>query len=287
MAYKQSVYDKIGAGLAPILRKLNDVKLNFIGTKTQILRIIATNTDYNADLQGDLLGDKTNTYSSEVVDNVYIQYPFNEVELFQMVDGSGENSVGAMSLTELMPIKMIVPFGGTTSTTARDFDQNDIIVDVVKDHTGRKIPLILTAPKLVGTLWNKELVKKTYMLTFFRGKLETEIQTHVDNYISTLGITTVSTTVPATGATGVSINAPLVITFAAEMNTANTSSYITMSPSITLTFAWDTTNKIVTITPSAPLAALTNYVLTISSTILSVDNISMASNYTVSFITGS
>ena len=182
-----SLHDQLGNILGPTMRKLNDLKLQLVGRKTNILRIKQVPKDINNDGFGDLLGDNNLTFQSEVISNLYIEYPFNEVEMMQMLDSTiGPSEITAMAITELLPIKMVVPFYGKTSETGRDFDQNDLIVDILVDQYNHKIPIVLSGPKLVGTIWNKQLVKKTYMLTFYRGKLETEIQSAIDSYVNSV-----------------------------------------------------------------------------------------------------
>lgn len=285
MAFKPSAYDQIGDKISSVMRKMNDVKLvHLIGTKTNVIRIRQVNQDINTDGYGDLIGDKTSIYQSSLVANVHIAYPFNEVEMFQTMD-SGEESIGALSLTELMPIKMYVQFEGDTVDSSRDFDQNDIIVDILFDHNGRKIPLIMTSPKLIGTIWGKHLVRKTYQLTFYRGTIEPDIQAHIDKYIETLGIPSVSSTDPVQGATGVSISGSLIANFNFPMYEASVEENTRLIPSTPITFEWDASSGQLTITPSGNLLGTTTYVVVIGEESLSADRCPMSGDFRWSFTT--
>jgi hypothetical protein len=286
MGFKPSAYDQIGSALASVLRKVGDVKFNLIGTKTNVIRITQTSDDVNSDGQGDLIGDKTNSYSSSLVSNVHIMYPFNEVELFQTMDSSsGQESVGAISLTELMPIKMYVPFTGDTVDSSRDFDQNDIIVDILFDHNGRKIPLIMTSPKLIGSLWDKYIVRKIYLLTFFRGSLEDNIQTHVDKYTETLGIPIVTSTYPLQSSINFPVSGSLSAMFNFTMYKSSVEENIRLVPSTPLTFYWDSDEDTVTINPTGNLLSGTTYVCIIEKDSLSSDRCPMSGDFRWSFKT--
>lgn len=287
MAFKPSAYDQIGDAVSKVMRAMNDVKLiHLIGTKTNVIRIRQSEQDINTDGYGDLIGDRTNAYQSSLVANVHIAYPFNEVEMFQTLDSiSGEESIGAMSLTELMPIKMFVQFQGDRADSSRDFDQNDIVIDILLDHNGRKVPLIMTSPKLIGTIWGKHLVRKTYQLTFFRGTLEADIQSHVDKYIETLGIPSVSSTDPVQGAIDVSLSGSLIANFNFPMYVDSVEENTRLIPSTPISFNWDSSSGQLTIIPSGSLITDTTYVVVIGQEALSSDRCPMSGDFRWSFKT--
>jgi hypothetical protein len=103
---------------------------------------------------------------------------------------------------------------------------------------------------------------------------------------------TVSATTPQTGATGVSPSAPITVTFSENMDASTiTASNITVRTTVGGTavagaVAYNTTTRVATFTPSAPLAQSTGYTVTVASAVKDVAGNLMGTNYVFSFTTG-
>jgi len=99
----------------------------------------------------------------------------------------------------------------------------------------------------------------------------------------------VASTVPATGATGVSTTAAIQITFssAANPNTVNSTNIQVTDPNknpVPGTVTYNSTTNIATFTPTTPLAANTTYTVTVTSVASSSGN-AMAAPFTATFTT--
>ncbi|HUX68664.1 MAG TPA: Ig-like domain-containing protein [Terriglobales bacterium] len=102
---------------------------------------------------------------------------------------------------------------------------------------------------------------------------------------------TVIATVPAPGATGVPLNQKLAATFSEGMNPATiTAATFTLSgpggAAVAGTVTYVATGSVATFAPTAPLAALTTYLATITTGVTSVAGDPMAANFTWTFVTG-
>src|SRR5439155_124642 len=104
------------------------------------------------------------------------------------------------------------------------------------------------------------------------------------------GPPTVSSTSPASGATGVSVTAPIKATFSRAMDpTTITSASFSLAPSggsaIGAVVSYDSTTNTATLTPSAALAVGTTYTATITTAVKASDGAALASPFTWSFTT--
>ena len=103
---------------------------------------------------------------------------------------------------------------------------------------------------------------------------------------------TVTATTPANGATSVSVNTLVTVTFSEAMDaTTITASNLTMratvsGTAVTGTVAYNTTTRTATFTPSAPLAQNINYTFTVSSAVKDAAGNTMAQNFVFAFTTG-
>ena len=105
----------------------------------------------------------------------------------------------------------------------------------------------------------------------------------------------VESTVPASGATGVSLTAPITITFDHEMNPTVTQAAVSVSPALQApTYAWSNGNKILTIDDTYELDENTTYTVTVSDAAQDVDGNRLdgdkdgqeGGNYIFSFLRG-
>lgn len=257
MAYTRTPADKINEDIANPIRLLQDIHLDIVGTKVSLLRISSTT---------DLLGDDSYTLSSSVISNSIIEYPFSDIEILTYADQTSSLQTDAISMWDILPVKLIVKMDTTldTSIESLNFDVNDLLVDVKYDIEGNKIPIIMQSPILKGTFKGKHLIQKTYECTLFRGTLEDEIQTIVDSYISNLGIPTISSSVPISGASDIAIDTTVALTFNVAMNSGVTENLLTFTPDVTFITSWDADNEVITITPVSDLASGTVHYVNIA-----------------------
>jgi molybdopterin converting factor small subunit len=102
---------------------------------------------------------------------------------------------------------------------------------------------------------------------------------------------TVTSFTPASGATGVARSTTVTATFSRAMDAAslNTSSFTLKGPggvAVPATVSYNTTTKVVTLTPSSALAANTTYTARLEPTVRGADGMTLASPVTWSFTTG-
>lgn len=284
MAYEKSVFENLSEKLSPVIRKLSDVALNLLGQQVKMIRISEIDDDINNDGYSDLLGDTTNSYQSQIVNNALIRLPASEIEIFPSKDNSNQ-SAESISITDFLPIIVSIPFEGNRDDTLVDMDSNDILVAIMEDHKGNKIPLVLQSPKQVSGFFGKYEVNRKYECTLHRGILEDEIQEHINNYIESLGTPAVLSTVPVDDAIGVSISGSLVIDFNTSMDSTTTLSAISINPSISTTSSWDTYSGQLTLTPDTNLASGTLYTVSINTTAESLGGIPFEENYSFNFTT--
>ena len=276
MIFKKSVTEKVSAKLAPIARKLMNVSLRMLGYPTQILRITESSAD--------LMGDTTYTLSSQIVNNVIIDLPFGEVEMLATKDTADQSGTG-FSLMELLTIDMYVPFEGTQGQDAIQLDKNDIIVLVIFDAYGNKLPIRFQGPKLVTGMIGRYEGYRRYELTLVRGILEDDIETRIDDYVDNLGVPSVSSTDPDDDEEDVAVDSTIAVTFNMTMTEADVESAISISPTVTYTSSWDDDSKVLTMTPSSNLTVSTEYTIRISTKAQSEANVPFASSYSFSLIT--
>jgi hypothetical protein len=193
MQVKFSLQDKLGSKLAPAIRRVADRKIEASGTKGSVLRIITnappkdTQTDwYDGNKKADILGNSVSSIQAEVIDNVIINYPFSNIEIFERYNAGqyDSNPVRALDLFEFLPITMKVKFYGDFAQNAIQLQKGDLIVDVVKNDTGQFIPVILEVMRERADLRWHQIVGRGYELALHRGVLEKEIQDAVDLYLS-------------------------------------------------------------------------------------------------------
>ena len=181
-----SLIDKLQAAQAPIYRKLNDHHVKHLsGTECSVLRItrVAPN---DPNRQFDFMGSTREKLSASVIiDNVIINHPYaSKVEIFEKYTDALERvETGAIDIWEILPITMIIPFEGDIQTKAVAIKRGDIIVEILKDEHGNKIPLIMQVSRPYNSILVKTVVQRSYELTLFRGTLAKEIKDEIDKFI--------------------------------------------------------------------------------------------------------
>jgi hypothetical protein len=79
---------------------------------------------------------------------------------------------------------MKVPLSGNIETESVAIKRGDIIVEIIKDENGNKIPLVMECTKLFGSLFIKNVVNKKYELTLYRGILSSSIREAVNTFVN-------------------------------------------------------------------------------------------------------
>jgi hypothetical protein len=100
---------------------------------------------------------------------------------------------------------------------------------------------------------------------------------------TTVGLPVLSSSTPAAGATDVPVDTPITLTFDRLMDVGATQSAITVSPATRVQASWS--GSTVTLTPVAPLAFGTSYVVTVSDRAADTDGNSPAAPITLAFTT--
>lgn len=167
--------DQISEVLSSNVRAVQDVLLDELGTWIQLLRISKG--------ESDVFGYVDTTYDSEVINNCLVSYPFNEIELFSR--RTNQNSpVFSISMAEILPITLWTKFEGEYASDPVELEEGDILVDIVKDHKGTKLPITMEVEKLIGGFDSKNLISRKYELSLSRNNYDSAIQQKIDNFVN-------------------------------------------------------------------------------------------------------
>lgn len=177
MAYTKSFQDTLSDNLAPIKRKLQNIRTHYLGTKAQVLRIRQTARNS--------FGDKTFEYSTEIIENVIITYPFSTIEMFN----SKTTTATSIDLLQYLPISMQISFDDNVdndpiSGSAVMVNEDDYIVQVLFDHHKNKVPITMKVSRCYAGFSGRNIIKRRYDLTLQRGNEISSIQNYIDAYIS-------------------------------------------------------------------------------------------------------
>lgn len=180
MAELNSIADRISSQLAPVLRKLQNVNISTLGTRTQILRIaVGTSDDW---------GQSEDDLKDCIVDRVIIKHPFlNKIQIFSKANEALQQAeTSAIDLAEFMPIEIRIPFNGDPESKPVELLKGDIIVQVMKDEHGTKIPIIMQISRVFGQFSVSNLVSKTYEANLYRGTPQPNVMSAIQLYINSL-----------------------------------------------------------------------------------------------------
>lgn len=182
MAYQESLWDKLTSALYPVMRTLNDVNINLMGSKSLVLKID------RADRGKSLWRDEEDTLMVSFIGNSLIRYPSDSVELFQTRDPvSMDSEVKSIDLEEILPIEMIMKWEGEVDEDPVELARGDIIVDVhYGDTASEKILIVLEVERIRGYKFGKYVVQKICELSLYRGTLYNDVQIAVNNYLDSL-----------------------------------------------------------------------------------------------------
>jgi hypothetical protein len=174
----ESIVDKLSSKLAPVYIKLQDHKTGtLLGTAIKVLRISMSTPD--------AMGETTETLISSVLDNVIITHPYaGKVQIFETYnDITKQINTGSIDIWDVLPIQMQVLFNGTFSTEAVSVKRGDLIIEILKDDKGNKLPLIMSVEKLFGSFLVKNMVARNYELTLYRGTLTSAIKNALNKFL--------------------------------------------------------------------------------------------------------
>jgi len=174
----ESIIDKLSKSLSPIYRQLQDFKVGILlGTSIKVLRI-STSTP-------DVMGETQETLISSVLDNVIITHPYaGKVQIFESYsDITKQVSGGSIDVWDILPINMQVLFTGDFTTEAISVKRGDLIIEILKDGKGNKLPLIMQIEKVFGAFLVKNLVARNYELSLYRGQLTSAIQNALNVFL--------------------------------------------------------------------------------------------------------
>lgn len=171
-----SPFQKIADATKESIRSIHDVKIDLVGSSIYYIRVTKG--------EEDSMGYYESTYSTGVIDNVIINYPINEVEMFDQTQNS-DSDVDAVYLDEILPITILTRFAGS-GILADGLEEGDILVDVIEDEHDGKIPIKLKVTKQVGGFNAKYLVTRTYELSLVRGLLDDAVESAINDYIESV-----------------------------------------------------------------------------------------------------
>ena len=182
----ESTYSKIANKVSPLIRRFLDLAIRKMGSFVEVLRITSTG-------KKDAYGKETGvSVSANIVTNVVIDYPLNEVELFDNVKDTSLNAT-SINLMDILPINMWTSFESTpledeelSSGELVDLERGDYIIHVLKDHKGNKLPIKLQVEKLIGSFYDRNLVTNQYEVSLVRGRLTTDMEALITNYVNGL-----------------------------------------------------------------------------------------------------
>jgi hypothetical protein len=175
-----SIADKISGAFAKTARKLHDVNIAALGTKTDVLRLALG--------EKDKWGDSIDSLRDFVISNVYIRHPQNNLlQIFQQRDVStGDTQTNATDLFEFLPIQIKVPFFGDKESAPVELFKGDMLVQVMFDEHLNKIPLLLEITQSFASVAIKHIIAKPYNATLFRGTPSDDISAAVKLYVQSL-----------------------------------------------------------------------------------------------------
>ena len=168
----KSISDTIAQRLAPVYRKLNDMKIKLLGSKINIM--ILKVTDTNA------LDDKDTEVTSTKEIYAHIVYP-SEITIFRGRDSDG-NLIDdkAIFLEDVLPIEMYVTMDDINNT----IEEGDIIIHLLWDENNNCIPQVFKVARALGAFKSKEQIMKKFILSNIRTTMNDTLMTAVRTYIS-------------------------------------------------------------------------------------------------------
>jgi hypothetical protein len=177
----RTAFDKISKQISSkVLRPMQDVNVDIIGRECEVLKI----TQGVENVYGVTDGD---TYSSEIINNVIIQYPLGtDIELFDQTENT-QTDVTSINLMDILPIKVQIKFeqvDDRADTSVLGLEYGDILVDVLEDEQGNKIPIKIEIKQQIGGFNGRYIVKRIYEATLIRGTVSSDVEALIADYIA-------------------------------------------------------------------------------------------------------
>jgi len=172
----RSPFSKIADAVAVVTRKIQDITIDILGQDVFYVRV-------NRGVPDDF-GYSTDSYQSGIVNNCIINYPLQEVEIFDATQNNNAD-VDSIYLEEILPITLLTKFYGSGIV---GIEEGDILVDVLKDEQGSKIPIRLEVKKQTGAFQERYIYGRTYELSLVRGEISEGVETAIDAYIESVQV---------------------------------------------------------------------------------------------------
>ena len=171
----KTIHSLIAEAISPAIRKIHDIKVDILGKEVYYLRVTEGTQDG--------FGYREKTYLSGIINNVILEYPLSEIEMF---DQSQNNSteMDAISLSDILPITMTTSFEG--SGVIMGVEEGDIIIDYLKDEHGNAMSIKLEVMRQIGAVNDRYLVSRKYELSLLRSPSEDDIDEKIDAYLATV-----------------------------------------------------------------------------------------------------
>jgi hypothetical protein len=167
-----SPFHKISEAISSVKRKLNDTNIDIVGTSFFYIRVTKGDSD--------VFGYSEDTYESGIINNAIIQYPLNEIEMFDSSENTDAETT-YINLNEILPITLITKFEGSGIV---GLEEGDILVDVIQDEHGNNVPIKLEVSRPMGYFEEKFLIGKKYELSLVRGEIDTVVEASITAYVN-------------------------------------------------------------------------------------------------------
>ena len=179
---RESTYSKISNAVSPLIRRYTDIAIRKAGAFVQVLKI-SVPEGARPDIHGRMPNP---TVSTDIISNAVINYPVNELEMFDRVKDNDLN-INSIDIMELLPINFYTSFEtDITSGEIVDLERGDYIIHVLRDHKKNKLPIKLQVETLKGAFNDRNLVNMWYELSLVRGKLRSDVENIIQEYVEEL-----------------------------------------------------------------------------------------------------
>lgn len=190
-----SPFDALSDYLSPNLRTIGDYHLDLLGTWTQIIRVSVGQADpqeawagnQGKDVFGDFdrvpeaAGTPTTQITFSILDNVYIEYPYSKMEIFQKYSKQ-TTAIKGIAFEDNLPIEFTIKFGGVHEENAIHLKKGDLLFDYIKDESNNIVPIGFEVTQLFVSTYGKNITKKMGNLAPIRGDLEPLIRNEIEKY---------------------------------------------------------------------------------------------------------
>jgi hypothetical protein len=277
-----SYYDQLADKLNGAMLEAQDFKNQYSGSESSLLRIRSN------PVAGDWTGGQEEwELETQLVSNIHIRFPLAEVEYFNNVADDQYSDNASIDLWQILPIEATLgrQADGEFDDEITAVEKDDILVKVVFDQ-GRKIPIKMKVTKAKAHFFGRQVVRKSLEMTLLRETVEDDIQAVIDEYVDTLGVPSVISTIPVDEEVGY-IGSGVVIGFNLEMDTTGfESGLVTFDPSLVDSdYSWNLSGTILTVTDLSGLIGGTDYTVVVDEDIRSKYGVGMEEDFPFEFQT--